>query len=255
MNYEKVTNELKKGGASHVSSFLDNTILDKIETELDAVFAKIPITREAILSGPNVLKIENAKNSNYSGGKHCRVMPDAYSTHFPSLVSVFTTDEFKRIVGSYLGEPNQFCMQIFCSEDSAVIKDEALCWRGGQLHWDPYASLKFLLYLTDADENTGASHIIPNTRELGREYRQHKMDIRKHDGLFGGCKHRLEDFSSTPEYTKSDALPVICKRGDLVLLDTDVLHYGGVMRKPGRRKVILVHNRPLLKNPAYLTAA
>ena len=130
------------------------------------------------------------------------------------------------------------------SNEYKVIEKEK--WpRNSYLHFDPYASLKFFLFLSDTDADGGATHYVPQSHKVGRSYREKKLNLGDTTGMHGGCKHRLEDYTDTPEYTQKDAVPVIAKRGDLLVIDTDTLHYGGVLRKETSRKVILLHNRPL----------
>lgn len=241
MNYIETACQIKKNGAVHIPMFLSGTALDSVEKEFDNIFSHIPDYKEAVLANPNTLNIE--QNSNYDGGKHLRVMPPAYS-NFPSLLSVFNTADFRDLVCEYLGVPNQFCMQIFMSNEYKVL-DEKKWPRNSYLHFDPYSSLKFFLFLTDTDVEGGATHYVPQSHKVGRSYRMKKLNLGDTTGLHGGCKHRLEDYTDTPEYTQKDAVPVVAKRGDLLVIDTDTLHYGGVLQKEANRKVILVHNRPL----------
>jgi len=118
--------------------------------------------------------------------------------------------------------------------------------RQGVLHFDPYWSLKFGIYLTDATSENGALHCVPNSREVGRHYREHKLDLTDLTGMGDGYRHRLEDYTDEPEFTIPDAIPVEGKKGDLVIFDTDILHYGAVLKSESmERKIILIHNRPL----------
>lgn len=240
MDTSSVCRELKEIGAVHVKSFLSGSSLDNIEREYDKIFPFIPDLHEANLSNKSFLNISKAPS--YKAGKHLRVEPSAYSS-FPSLMSAFLTDSMRDLVNTYLGVPNQFCMQIFMSNEFAVLEEKD--WsRNHYLHFDPYSSLKFMLYLTDVDEEGGATHYVPGSRETGKYYREEKMDLHDLTGLQGGCKHMLEDYSDPVAYTKEDSVPIIAQRGDLLILDTDTLHYGGLLKSPSNRKVILLHNRP-----------
>ena len=112
------------------------------------------------------------------------------------------------------------------------------------LHWDPYHALKFMLYLTDVDEDSGATCYVPKSRELGKFYRQTKMDVNSTQGLEGGVPNRLKDYEESPQYTEEDAVAVKAKAGDLLIFDTDALHHGGDIQKLGlERKIILIHSR------------
>jgi len=247
MNIESVCREVRENGACHVSSFLSQDRLEEIEREYDSLFSLIPDFHEAHLNenenenGPRgSLILESA--ANYKSGKHLRVSPNAYSA-IPSLITIFNTQDFKSLVDMYLGTPNEFCMQIFMSNEFKVI-EEGSFYRNQYLHFDPYASLKFFLYLSDTDDTTGATFYIPGSRETGKHYREHRLDLNDSTGLYGGTRHRLEDYPGPVPYSKKDAVPILGKKGDLLILDTDTLHYGGVLKAPSNRKVIILHNRP-----------
>jgi|TARA_S200002703_G_scaffold139630_1_gene130395 hypothetical protein len=232
---------LKRDGLLHITSFASEEHLKSIEDEFDSVFNLIPNRKEAVMQSPQMLSVHN--ESNYESGKHLRVMPPAYP-RFPALIERLNTLELKNLVDEYLGTPNQYFLQIFMSNEFNVVEASEKA-RNSYLHFDPYPSLKFFLYLTDADIDNGATQYVPGSREVGRDYRINKLNLADTTGIHGGCKHRLEDYTESPEYTEADTVPIIAKRGDLVVIDTDVLHLGGFLKKNSDRKVVIVHNRPI----------
>jgi hypothetical protein len=242
MSYEikDIIKILKKEGCLHISNFLDNDILVEIENEFDLIFSKIPNYGEASLDNPSELVIQG---NDYKFGKHLSLHSASYR-YFPILMNNINTDFLKNIIYEYFGTLDQFCMQIFMSHDYNIASEKDFS-RQNYLHFDPYESLKFFLYLTDTTKDSGATYYVPGSHSLGKNYRENKMNLNDASGVQGGVPHRLDDYEKEPQYTKKDAIPVLAKAGDLLILNTDVLHYGGVCKTNDHdRKLIIIHNRP-----------
>jgi hypothetical protein len=62
----------------------------------------------------------------------------------------------------------------------------------------------------------------------------------------GGYPHRLVDFpENMVTVCESDAEYVECSPTDLVILDTDLYHAGGILREEGVERIaVYIHSRP-----------
>lgn len=239
MKTEIVLEKLKREGFYLVENFLSPKELNNITNEYDNIFKNIPDRRQSNLS----LDGKVVATRSYKPGKHCRVSPQSYR-HIPHITSTFNTSDIKNIVSQYCGPSSDFMMQIFMSFECHICKKKEDWARNNWLHWDPYPALKFMLYLTDVSPGVAPTCIIPKTRSYGQKYRalMSYSDLR---GIDNGNPTRLEDWKENPEFTNNDATPIYSKAGGLLIFDTDLLHYGGLIEKENKeRKTILMHNRP-----------
>lgn len=241
MDTNQTLNHLRAHGYAIIEQFA-GALLPQLVSEFDQAFSLIPDKTQAYLNDPAGIKLDGP--GSYNPGKHLRVQPGAYG-FFPQLTGLFLTEQFRSIVNNYCGPTQHHAIQIFMSHEYNICEDKNSWNRLNWLHWDPYPSLKFLFYLMDTDETNGASGFVPGSRSLGKFYREKCMDLKEGTGWEGGCRHRLEDWEENPKYTNADAQPVRVKAGGLLILDTDVLHCGGLIKQLGKeRRIVIVHNRP-----------
>ncbi len=239
MKTEFILEKLKKEGFYLVKDFLSSKDLYNIINEYDNIFKNIPDRRQSNLNPAGNILVTRT----YKPGKHCRISPQSYR-HIPHIVNTFNNNDMKKIVTEYCGPLNNFMMQIFMSFECHMCSKKEDWARNNWLHWDPYPALKFLLYLTDVTPGSAPTCIIPQTRSYGQKYRN-KMSYSDLSGIDNGNPTRLEDWKEKPEFTNDDAIPIYASAGSLLIFDTDLLHYGGLIEKENKeRKTILIHNRP-----------
>ena len=120
--------------------------------------------------------------------------------------------------------------------------------RNGFLHFDRIHTLKFFIYLTDCDEDSGPFHFVPGSHKLGKQLREQgslsyvdNFISNKKD--YDEKKNRLEEDFPELGYTASDAIPVLGKAGTMFIFDTDLFHYGGKIANGKERKVMRIHLR------------
>ncbi len=151
------------------------------------------------------------------------------------LVTEFISSYFNKRVGC----------EVFLTHE--YKNDEGLD-RNGFLHFDRLHTLKFFIYLTDCDEESGAFHYVPGSHKMGKKLREQGSlsyvdDFISNKKDYDEKKNRLEvDF---PElgYTASDALPITGKAGTIFIFDTDLFHFGGKIANGKERKVMRIHLR------------
>ena len=216
---KKVVSFLKENGYILLDRFVNQSTLERLTEDFDRVFNSIPDRAQTKMDYPS--RLEQA--GTYSPGKHCCIQRPAY-VNFPSLLDIFNKPFFRDVVTGYCGPSADFMLQTFMSHDYLRCESQEEISRSNWLHWDPYPSLKFFVYLTDVVPGAAATHFIPGSRSYGRKYRM-KTSLTDHSGWQGGCRHRLEDWQGIPEYTNRDAKPVHVKAGTLLIFDTDSLHF------------------------------
>jgi diadenosine tetraphosphatase ApaH/serine/threonine PP2A family protein phosphatase len=79
----------------------------------------------------------------------------------------------------------------------------------------------------------------------GRRYRTEKMNIQDMSGWNNGYRHQPSDYDEDPKYCQEDAVTYGGNVGDLIIVHTDILHYGSIILEQNKqRKVVLLHCRP-----------
>jgi hypothetical protein len=239
MNTNKIIEQVNKDGIYVVNNFLKEP--DPVLKEFDTIFSNIPNRTQAYLNQPNYIELEEP--GSYDLGKHLRVQPPAYIT-IPNIHNLFENQTLKEIAHGCLGE-HKYGMQIFMSTEYNPLVNEEAYPRNALLHFDPYESLKFILYLSETDTANGSFHAIPGSISEGARYRTEKMDLHDLTGWNNGCKHQPSDYDDNPKYKQEDAVSYDGGVGDLLIVHTDILHYGGIVLEPNKpRKVVLLHCRP-----------
>ena len=155
-----------------------------------------------------------------------RVVREARLHSLPAVHAFMTDARLDAVARAYLGagaRPNEAAYLTLDRPEPRPVTE---------LHYDRMHALKAFLYLTDADERSGALEVVPGSRASGWAQRRALLaagvavaDLpidRGHDGV----------------RTK----PIVAPAGTLILLDTDCLHRGGLVA-PGRlRRVLRAHS-------------
>jgi ectoine hydroxylase-related dioxygenase (phytanoyl-CoA dioxygenase family) len=108
------------------------------------------------------------------------------------------------------------------------------------MHVDPYHALKFSTYLCDTSAENGALQVIPGSAWIGKR-------IRNENSIEALLNSDLYTFEKSKYYSKDleeKRIFVEANAGDLLILDTDVIHCGGIIQKSGLERMTLIyHNR------------
>ena len=137
-------------------------------------------------------------------------------------------------------------MQVFSTYETRVVSNKEK-GRQADLHVDPHASLKFAVFPLGATKESGALRVIPGSRAEGQKIRESFiLTSPPNSGYLKGYPHRLTDFPKDMVTVKeTDACYLECSPTDLVILDTDIYHGGGVILEEGTERIALyLHNRP-----------
>ena len=108
------------------------------------------------------------------------------------------------------------------------------------MHIDPYHSLKFFCYLTDTTKENGALQVIPDTAWVGRAIRSENSL----ESLLSGDSYTFEKSRHYDSNLMEKKIYLEGKAGDLIILNTDIVHCGGQILENGlERMAIIYHNR------------
>lgn len=151
-----------------------------------------------------------------------------------NIFQIFDSDWMRKLNDNYTTAKNNYCNSIFATYD---YKNDKGLARNGWLHFDRANCLKFFIYLTDIDEDSGALQITPGSIKLGKQLRK---DAIKNSNSYETIKNRIEvDYPELLEKYKPE--PIEEKAGTLIVFDTDAFHKGGLCKEGKHRLVLRAH--------------
>lgn len=229
-----IINEVKKYGFYKIPNFLQKKQVEFLNNEFDKEFSKLKDGDQ--LEYPNMIE-----ENQYGFGKILRI-PKYYYNNFENLVEYVNTDWFDPFLDEYYeGVCNNKKLQTFCTYDYIPEKKCLIPPRNSFLHVDPYQAIKFLCFLTDTKKENGAFRCVPETAHIGEK-------IRNNYNIQELLKSDKYCFNENNEYFDSklldDLVYLEAEAGDLFIINTDIVHGGGIILQEGlSRRTLNLHNR------------
>tara|TARA_R110002074_G_scaffold379719_2_gene558052 strand:- start:1126 stop:1806 length:681 start_codon:yes stop_codon:yes gene_type:complete len=216
MNIEKIYSDIQQNGFSVVENFLEDVaavrnevikMLDNIEDDSSYKFGKayrLPIEEETFIENPSIYK-------------------------------VFSQEWMHHLAMKYLNNQNLYC-EIFASNE---YRNNQGLEENGYLHFDKFHTFKYMLYLTDSNQSSGAFSCIPNTHIDGKLLRQSAW---RETSIHENIKNKpLNHYKDGCGYTEEDIVSIAGKAGTLIVFDTDLFHFGGRVEEGEERLLIRLH--------------
>tara|TARA_Y100000361_G_scaffold142232_1_gene148073 strand:- start:836 stop:1546 length:711 start_codon:yes stop_codon:yes gene_type:complete len=228
---EDVLATIQQDGLCKIDNFLNEQEIQLLKDELLLSFNSMETGEE--------LNFPEQKELSYPFGKICRV-PGVYLNNFPNIVASFNHPELHELTDRYFNRPHQKLFQVFFSHEYLTPDQTNGATRNSVLHVDPYHAFKFMIYLTDCDEESGAFRYIKGSHIDGQKTREgHSIE-----GLLGD-KYRLDENPYLSEkYSEDQVVYASAKAGSLLVFTTDIIHGGGIIQKEGLERIgIICHNR------------
>ena len=227
----QILDKIKKDGYVVIDNLFNPFEIESLKNKLLLIYNKCDIGDQIDISG-------SIEKNQYSIGKSMRIYPQFY--HYFSEFSKFKQPWIENLVDDFFVGSSNKGLQIFSSHDTLSYQQVDSLPRNSHMHVDPYHALKFLVYLTDTNKENGALQIIPKTSWIGNK-------IRNENSLEDMLKSDLYTFKKSKYYDKALEEKIVYvegKAGDCIILDTDVMHCGGVIRASGLERMTLIyHNR------------
>jgi hypothetical protein len=233
MDIKTGVKELKKYGFYKVNNVLDKSAIVALSDELDGVYNMIETGDEYTLP-------TSVQKDSYGYGKILRIPKEAYG-RFVELNKYINIDWFNAFVDEYYGFCYNKKLQTFCTHDYVLGEECNNPPRNSFLHVDPYQAIKFICYLTDTTEENGAFRCIPETTHIGEKTRNN-YDLQELLTTSKYCFNESNKFYD--ESMLKDLVYLEGKAGDVLVVNTDIVHGGGTIKKSGAfRKTVNLHNR------------
>lgn len=214
--------QVRQDGIYVIENHLCPTLLDDLEHEVRSKFDT--------MEDEQTLEDNVDYGSKYTSGKFLRI--DKTRNEYPLMSNLFDSGIFNPLPRSYGCQYPHF--QTFVSYEYKM-PDELP--RNSRLHFDPYNAFKFLIYLTDTTKENGAFCCFRGSREDGEAARKSiPLQVAVKDGYLASSHESLKKYTEEePEYIEG-------KRGTILIIDTDIIHAGGILLKEGVERLVINHH-------------
>jgi ectoine hydroxylase-related dioxygenase (phytanoyl-CoA dioxygenase family) len=197
-----IVERLEVDGVVLVPDYLDDGAVIQATREAHELFERTPTW---------------AHHEDYSVGQSVRMERcDIDRVAFPIISSAFARPELESVVSAFFGEGYIFSRTIY-----AILDIVGSTTHVQQLHYDKMRHLKSFIYLTDVGGENGPFHCLPGSHVLAREAQR---ENRKRYVVPSEA-----DVRQLPDGLDGLGTPVLGKAGTLILFDSDILHYAGVV--------------------------
>ena len=226
-----VVEQVKKNGFFVIRNFFSDEEANSLKLKFKKVYSLCKTGDQIDIPGkisPNA----------YSTGKSARIYPEFYN-EFIELTK-FKNPLLSEMSDLFFNGCSNKGLQTFSSYEYLCKDQVDSLPRNSYMHVDPYHSFKFFSYLMDTDKYNGALQVIPGTSWIGKS-------IREENTLESMLNSDSYTFAQSKHYTKNledQTIYISGKAGDLIILDTDVMHCGGIILSQGLERLSIVyHNR------------
>lgn len=197
-----IAGRLEADGVVVVPDYLDADAVTQATREAHELFERPPTW---------------AHHEDYSVGQSVRMeRSDIDNAAFPAISSAFARPELESVVSAFFGDGYIFSRTIY-----AILDVVGSTTHVQQLHYDKMRHLKSFIYLTDVGVENGPFHCLPGSHVLTREAQRENREryVVPSDA----------DVRQLPDGLDGLGTPVLGKAGTLILFDTDIRHYAGVV--------------------------
>lgn len=200
---------LKKEGVFIIENYIQGTALENLHQE--------------------VLSLCEQKGGHYELGRNYRGGNlNSHKSQAPILFDTFNQDWMKNLNSSYRNQV--FCNNLYATYDFKPPSDGSA--KNSWLHYDKDRCLKFFIYLSDIDKDSGAFYCSPYSVEKTQILRNTIKDYARERRIEKTFPDLVEEFP--PQAVEGAA-------GTLIVFDTDTFHKGGVVKKGKSRLVVRAH--------------
>ena len=173
----------------------------------------------------------------YEFGQNVRFQSVYRLGAYPEIRRTFSDPWMKDLTAQYLKGRHDFACEVFITHEFRTDRGKA---RNGFLHFDRTRAFKFMLYLSEVEEDCGPFTCVPGTHLKGREMRTAAW---KRTRDYGEVKNRIDLDYGELGITREDHVPVTGPPGTLIVFDSDVFHMGGNIEPGKARLIIRSHSR------------
>ena len=232
MKNQEILEILKTDGYCKIPAFFSKDEICSIKKSLKSIYDQINTGDQIDIPG-------NITPNSYSTGKSIRIYPPISYQFFPEIRR-FHEKWLTDLTDDFFDGCNQKGLQVFSSYEYIQASNVSELPRNSYMHVDPYHALKFISHMEDANEINGALQVIPGTCWIGEKIRQENdINTLLNSDAYTFLKSKYYDKSLEEKITYIDST-----MGELIILNTDVVHCGGVLKESGaERTSINYHNR------------
>lgn len=209
----EVISSLKSDGIIILDSYFDDTFIDKLKEEYDLILNK--------KDDPNDKSIYTHVNKDFMFVKAILLNKSNKVQKFKCLKDIFEDKNFYLLASQYFKKKFYYQKFFLVNTKYCYDQNEYLNKKNTYIpHSDELNFLKFFVYLQDTNEDNGCFFALPKSQVENKKNRKKWIS----DG--NQRNHRDKEV-----YEKTDELlPVIAKKGSVIVFDTDVTHKAGKIK-------------------------
>lgn len=235
---------LRDWGVAFLPGFLDDTSalgadFNRAIADSRAQAAAQPPAKDA--QGKNIAPADGHFLGETATGVHLKL--DGYAKYrdiYSSVAELFGHPFMREVANSYLGLPNSLNRHVILTHDFKESAAEIL-----PFHFDEMRSLKFYVYVDDAEADGGPFEIIPGTHKGGEFIRMSEWHrVGKYNEIRSWVLEQYSEdylyavFGAFKGLLKLRTVTLAGKAGTLIIFDTDSLHRGGPFAGTRERRVV-----------------
>lgn len=163
----------------------------------------------------------------YPGGTEVKLTRSEISGRSPELYSFFS-QEWMHCVASILFAENTFAYNhdVIC-----VVDTEQTTHAAKVPHYDRTPNLKFFLYLTDVTDADGPFTCFPGTHRWAKTAQAENREARM-------LPTQMDTRELPAHLLSRDPQPIVGPAGTMIVVDSDTVHFGGVVSQGHLRKAV-----------------
>ena len=215
-NTNAIVDKLERYGVCFIENFFSNNDISALNKESSDIFREDSIVPDHLKN--DVIHAKNLDTSNFN------------FANFPTLNKIRLNQLFISISKIYLKNNYTFAKKIFLVNSRGKSKKDYLDDKKLTYvpHTDETHFLKFFIYLTDVSFAEGPLTVAPGTHIKFKKIR--------HEWIKKNFNPLTRDKTNYDH--EHEMIPLIGKKGSLIIFDTDCLHKAGDIQESYTRKII-----------------
>ena len=212
-NIYEVVSSLKSDGILILDSYFDDDFIDKLKKEYDLILNQ--------KDDPNDKSIYTHVNKDFMFAKAVSLKKPNQIHKFGCLKEITEDKNFYLLNSQYFKKKFYYQKFFLVNTKYSHDKNEYLNKKNTYIpHTDELHFLKFFIYLQDTNEDNGCFFALPKSQAENKKIRKKWISEGKHRNL-----RDKEVYQRTEQL-----LPVIAKKGSVIVFDTDVTHKAGKIK-------------------------
>lgn len=242
-----INDNLKKNGYHVIKNFISEKEIDKIKADLS--YQKFYGSNKTQYDYSDLQDYDKLKGDNhYFDSRFYTEMSSQPLKKDSSLLKILQNSFFRDVAGNYFGSRpfvNFFRVIVTKAKDEKFFSNSQITAAANKFHFDysHLRSIRFFIYLTDVTDDSGPHTFIKSSHDDNFKYPKDEINFYdfNYKKFYNGTREGiLKDDWVNQNFSQSDQIKFIGKKGTLIIEDTTGLHKGSNCHN-GSREVLLLN--------------